>query len=167
MLIAGGIAAYVHFHRFDGGPLRDPSYGGASGVLEVGRSISFPVDLRKSGDGDVRIESVRALRTTRTTSLRFWAMARSDAGQAVWGPFPPTDTNPGDVVPAKGFVIRNGEAHLIVEIRATGPGCAGFSGLRIRYRSGWRRYQKVARVLTARGFTPHARGCKKALPEEV
>jgi hypothetical protein len=165
-LIGAGVAAYVHFHRFDGGPLKDPSYG-AGGSIGVGGATAFPIHLDNSGDGQITLEKVSFLKTTPASRLHVWALARNNVGQLVGGPFPPSDTRPSDLREVEGVVFHGKRVWLTVETRATKPGCVGFSGLAIEYRAGWRRYRRVAPGLFERLATPHARGCAKALPREV
>jgi hypothetical protein len=167
LLVAAGVALYVHFHRFDGGPLKDPSYGGSSGATTVGHATSFPIHLDKSGTGKITLEKVSFLKTTGASYLRAWVLARNNVGQLVGGPFPPTDTKPSDLRHVHGYVMTGSDAWLAVEIRATKPGCVGFSGLEIEYRAGWRRYRRVARGLTERLTTPGIADCSTALPGKV
>lgn len=162
LLVAGGLL-YAHVHRFDGGPLRDPSWGGIGAPVQIGKPVAFTEILLDNTGGDqITLEQVGTRGLRPGTSVRLWAVT---AGKHAIGdvfPFPPPGLGATDLHPIKGFHlaghVRN--IQLTAEITASRPGCIGFDGLTIDYTTGFIHYRRIARTVVFHGGTPGAPGCQ-------
>ena len=157
---------YVHEHRFDGGPLHDPSFGGVGAwPVRVGRPVSFSaIWLVNRGGKSITLERVapRALRPG--TRVRFWALPLGTQPPVDVVPFPPAGVPASRLRPIAGFTVEPGRTEriqLLAEIVPTRSGCVGFEGLDIDYRTGFRRYRRHARELWFHGNTKNATGCPR------
>jgi hypothetical protein len=161
-LVTGGLL-YAHVHRFDGGPLRDPSWGGIGAAVQIGKPVAFTeILLENTGGGQITLEKVSTRGLRPGTSVRLWAVT---AGKHAIGdvfPFPPPGLSLTDLHPINGYQIagHGRDVELVAEITASRLGCIGFDGLTIDYTTGFIHYRRTARDVVFHGGTPGARGCQ-------
>jgi hypothetical protein len=154
---------YVHQHRFDGGPLSDPSFGGIGVSVRVGRAVSFTeILLNNTGSKTITIERIvpRGLRPG--TRVRMWSVPGGQLHEE-GGPFPPIGLSRRQLRPVAGLAVEGHahDIHLIAEILPTRLGCVGFEGLDIDYRAGLRHYRRQARTLFFHGATAGRSVCPR------
>jgi len=129
--------------------------------LEVGETrVSPNARLINTASREVRVERIAPQRTLKGSRVEIWVprpglRRASDLTdlppfpRGGVGPFPPRGATLADLRPAAGARVagRSGSAFarlpLLITVTPTRRGCAGFGGLVIEYRSGFRRYRRI------------------------
>lgn len=164
LCVAVGVVAFVHWHRFSGGPLADPSFGGiGSAGVRLGRPLAFTeIYLSNHSGRDIVLEHVRPLETLPGTAIRVWGVKPGMHVAADGLPFPPPPKSA--IVAIDQFVVpaHARDVQLVEEVTPTRRGCFGVNGLVIDYHAGFKRYRRVARQLFMTGGTKGAsKGCDR------
>ena len=166
VLLAGAVAVVLTQVRFGGGPLSDPAFGGITErTMKVGdvRGLT-EIHLEVPGDRDVSIERIEPIGATPQTEVSFFAV-QPGSSTSYEGFWPPPDLPESELRPVAGHVVPagtrgpDGYHQVVARIRAAGPGCIGFDGVRIDYKSGFLRYRRDAIPLHFHARTQGAPRC--------
>jgi hypothetical protein len=169
VVIAVAVPAYIHFHRFPGGPLNAGVIAGVE-KLEVGQGRSFALGLSNSRDDAVTIDHAKPIYVAPGTQVRIWAVTTNELARAI--AIPMARINRDELRAPEGFVVSPDKAGdtrdlvAVIEREPTAPqgACIGIKGLEIEYKVGWRRYRRNAAVLVS-GTPPGVKTCQPELAE--
>jgi hypothetical protein len=168
-VVAIAVLAYIHFHRFPGGPLNAGVNAGVQ-KLEAGQGRSFALGLSNSRDDAVTIDHARPIYVAPGTQVRIWAVTTSDLARAIG--MPVARINRDELRAPEGFVVSPDKAGdtrdlvVVIEREPDAPdgACVGINGVEIDYKVGWRRYRRNADVVVT-GTPPGVETCQPELAE--